>query len=60
MRGFRLPGNSGSPDMSLWKCFRSVQSREDPREVWDAPGTAQVHLSLLKEVWLLRSLLRLN
>lgn len=32
MRGFRLPGNSGAPDMSLWRGFRSVESREDPRK----------------------------
>lgn len=38
MRGFRLPGNSGSPDMSLWRCLsqektpgRSGMHREQPR-----------------------------
>lgn len=40
MRGFRLPGYSGSPDMSLWRCFRSAQSREGPRKVWDAPQSS--------------------
>lgn len=49
MRGFRLPGNSGQ-DASLWRCFGSVQSREEPRKVWDAPGTPRIHIPCNCEV----------